>query len=589
MLIFSLSQDKQLAFILLRSQKKYLFWAFLLTVLAAIMELLPFLILYKIFSVIINYHSLSANDLIKLALIMAGVILLRYICYSFAYYLSHKAAYSILADLRIKLVNKLAYAPLPWLCQYSSGKLRQIIVQDVDRVEAFVAHHTVEGLAAIICPLISCIFLFYFDWRMGLATVIIAPIALLSSFWVTHNMDKDYDTYMNSVAELDSTTIEYVRNITVMKVFNLDVKHFEQMQTRLVNYYQIIQVITHKVIGSWSLFASLLSANVLFILPVGIILFVYGDIKLATIALAIMLGAGILRPLMKVNQLSSELTEVLAGLRRLIPILALNSNSKTSVLMLNTPITLELVRVSFSYQQKPVVSDINILLSPATVTVLVGRSGSGKSTIAQLMAGLLIPSQGEVRISGVSLQQLSDQQKAELIGLVTQEPFLFQGTILDNLCFADKTLTEQQIKIAVEVAQANNIIDSLPAGYQTLVNEQGLKLSGGERQRLAIARALLMNTNILILDEVTAFADNITQKKFYQALRTHYTQKTILIIAHNSYGAEYADQIMVMDSGQIQAIGNHQYLLDHNFIYRDMWQKQQSLIDWCIVNKECDV
>lgn len=586
MLISGLSQDKQQAITLLNSQKKYLLWTVVLTILAAIAELLPFLILYKVFSAIINYQPLTAYYLIKLSLVMAGVVLLRYIFYCIAYYLSHQAAYSILTKLRYKLVNKLAYASLPWLHQHPSGKLRQAIIQDVERIETFVAHHTVEGLAAIVCPLVSSIFLFYFDWRLGLAALVIAPVVMLISNWTMRGMSKDYDTYMGMAAELDSATVEYVRNIAVMKVFNLNVKHFEQMRNRLANYYQTIQVITHKIIGGWSVFASLLSANVLFILPVGIVLFIRGDIELSAIALTIMLGAGILRPLMKVNQLSSELTEVLAGLRRLIPILSLKSANNNTTLSLAEPISLQLSNVSFSYQQQQVITDVNIVLAPATVTVLVGSSGSGKSTVAQLMAGLLIPSKGEVTIAGVPLQQLSDQQRSQLIGLVTQEPFLFQGTILDNLCFANKEISEQQLATAIKVAQAESLINSLPDGYQTVVNEQGLKLSGGERQRLAIARALLMDTNILILDEATAFADNITQKNFYQALRTYYPHKTILIIAHNSYGAESAEQIIIMEKGHIQEVGQHQQLIAHNPFYQTMWQQQQTVMDWSIVSQE---
>lgn len=586
MLIFGLSKDKQLVVTLLSSQQRYLLLIFVLTILAAMTELLPFFVLYKIFNAIINYQPLTSYYLIKLALVMAGVILLRYILYSMAYYCSHQAAYSILTELRYKLVNNLAYAPLPWLQQHPSGKLKQMVIQDVERVETFVAHHTVEGLAAIICPLTSSIFLFWVDWRLALAALAIAPVVLLISSWTMRGMAKDYDNYLSMAADLDSATIEYVRNIAVMKVFNLNVKHFQLMRNRLANYYLTIQNITHTVVGGWSVFSSLLSANILFILPVGIILLMQGEIELSAIALAIMLGAGILKPLMKINQLSSELTEVLAGLKRLVPILTLKTTPNTTNLTLIEPVTLQLLGVTFSYQQKQIIHDVNLELAPATVNLLMGSSGSGKSTIAQLMAGLLIPDKGEVCIAGIPLQLLAEQQKAKLIGLVTQEPFLFQGTILDNLCFTDKTISEQQLTTAVKVAQAEDIINNLPAGYQTLINEQGLKLSGGERQRLAIARALLMDTNILILDEATAFADNITQKRFYQALRVYYPHKTILVIAHNSYGAEKADQIIIMDNGRIQAIGQHQQLLDHNLFYQSLWQQQQSLINWSIVSHQ---
>lgn len=584
MLISRLSPDKQLIYKLIASQKKYLIAVVFLTILAAVTQLVSFIILYKIFDAMINFQTLATSYLIELSLIMAAGIITGYLLYAIAYYLSHQAAYSILNDLRYRLINKLAYAPLPWLQQHPSGDLRQAIIQDVERIEIFVAHHSVEGLTAIICPLTSSLFLFYFDWRLALATLLIAPIVMLVSKWTMHQMYKDYDKFLKVAAELDSATIEYVRNITVMKVFNMNVKHFEQMRNKLINYYQVVDKITHQVVGGWSIFSSLISANVLFILPIGIVLYIYGYIQLSTIALAVMLGAGILRPLLKVSQIGSQITEIFAGVRRLLPILDLTSPQYNSDLVLANPINLQFTNVSFSYGQRKIVSEINITLAPATVTVLIGRSGCGKSTVAQLMAGLLMPDSGQITIAGVAINQLPDEQRTQLIGLVTQEPFLFQGTILENLCFGKQDISQQQLAMAIKVAQAEAFINQLPNGLQTEINEQGLKLSGGERQRLAIARALLMDTHFLILDEATAFADNITQRNFFEALRTHYPQKALLIIAHNCYGSESVDQIIIMDNGRIQQSGCHQQLLNENDYYRTMWQQQQAIMEWSIVS-----
>lgn len=578
-----LAPDKIFALRLLAAQKKYLIWVFLLTTLAAVAELLPFILLYQIFDVIVQHEPLTMHYLMQLALLMCVAVLMRYILYGVAYYLSHMAAFSVQTGLRYELMNKLAYAPLPWLQQNSSGALRQAVIQDVEKVETFIAHHTVEGLAALVCPLVSGIYLCFFDWRLGLATLLIAPVAMLASSLAMRNISDRYDDYELKSAQLNGANVEYVRNIAVMKIFNLSVQQFERLRTLLGNYYGLVLAITRKVMGGWSVFTTLLSANVLFILPLGIRLYMQGKVKLATIALALMMGAGILRPLLKISLLRSQLNEILAGLRCLLSILDLPEPASRPSVPLSEPVCLALDGVSFSYGEHEVIHEVSMQLLPTGVTLLLGSSGSGKSTLAQLLAGLLLPDKGRVMLNEADLQSFPDNERAGLIALVTQEPFLFQGTILDNLCLGNATITSAEITTALKVSQAEEFVSSLPDGLETQINEQGLSLSGGERQRLAIARALLMNSSILLLDEATAFADNVTQERFYQTLHVFYPHKCVLVIAHQYYGAQSAAQIVVMEQGQVQAVGTHEELLAECDFYQSMWLRQHSVQDWSIV------
>lgn len=456
-------------------------------------------------------------------------------------------------------------------------------MQDVERIESFVAHHLIEGLAALLGPLIITVFLCWIDWRLALAALICAPLALLTSAWAMRGMSRQYDYYIKQLADLDSASVEYVRNIAVMKVFRLDASRFEIMRRRLAQYYALIEKMTKNVIGGWSLFTCLLNTSVLFVLPVGIWLYSRGDIVLSDIVLAIMLGAGVLRPLLKISHLNADLREVMAGIRRLVPLMSIKSTQSSQTQQFPQDLTLTLNNVCFAYQEHNVLNDISFTLKPASLTILMGPSGSGKSALAQLIAGLLQPQSGRILVGNVPLTSFSEAQRTSLIGLATQEPFLFQGTIMDNLRLGNPQAGDDEIYTAVRVAQAESLINGLPDGYQTKISEQGVSLSGGERQRIAIARVLVMATPVLILDEATAFADSLTQKAFYRDLRRYYPQKTLLVIAHRSYGIEQADQILIMQKGHLTDVGTHETLLTKNAFYQQMWRQQTESENWSIV------
>lgn len=577
-----LSADWIITFKMLASQKRRLTGVLLFTLIAACGELLPFWLLYKAINMLLSDDGELSSRLFTLAAFMATALLFKYICYASAYFFSHQAAYSILADTRRDLILRLAKAPLPWLQRHSSGQLKQTVLQDVERIESFIAHHTVEGTAAFLCPLMTTVFLCWIDWRLALAALISLSIAALASLWTMRGMSKQYDNYVKQLSELDSATIEYIRNIAVMKVFRLDAQRFQLMHRCLNDYYALIRRMTKNVIGGWALFNCLLNTGILFILPVGILLYAYGHIELSSIVLAIVIGAGILRPLLKISHLNSEFREVMAGIRRIAPILTLDTSTLAEDKQPSVAPLLTLNNVSFAYQQYDILHNINFTLKPGGLTVLLGPSGAGKSALAQIIASLLTPQSGQVTLDDIPLSELSDTRRASLIGLATQEPFLFKGTIEENLKLGHPQARDDDIDIAVKTVQAKAFIAELPQGLNTEVNEQGVTLSGGERQRLSVARTLLATTPILILDEATSFADNLTQRAFYQDLRRYYPKKTVLAITHRSYGIEHADNILIMEQGRIVDSGSHQALLERNPFYQSMCRQQELAENWAI-------
>ncbi|WDA23102.1 ABC transporter ATP-binding protein [Aeromonas hydrophila] len=559
------------------------------TCFAALLELLPFWLLFQAMEAVLGYyqHDLSSPELITAlyhsALGMMVALAAKTMVYALAYGLSHKAAFGILTHIRRLLVTRLAWAPVHWLQKYHSGQLKLAVLQDVERVENFVAHHTVEVLVSAIGPVVVTGYLLWVDWRLALASLLVAPLAVLSSMLVMRGMNHLYAEYHQASVSLNSITVEYLRNMPVMKIFQQDSRRFKAMVDSLDQYYSMVAKITKVTVPRWALFTCLLGANLLVILPVAMVLYQAGEVRLLDVLMAVMLGAGMLRPLLKISYFFTEIKEVLAGVKRLAPIMAAPTTANTSLpTALETPLQVTFKDVSFGYDCLPVLNGINLVLAPGATTVLMGRSGGGKSTLAQLLAGLLVPDSGEVLVNGVPISSLDNQQRASLIAVASQDVFLFKGTIRDNLQLARDGISEQDMYQAVAVAQAQELIQRLPEGYDTQLQEQGVRLSGGEKQRIALARALLADTPILVLDEATAFADSLTQKAFYHALKLHYPEKTVLVIAHRTYGLESADLISIIEDGLIQSQGSHAHLLITSDYYRQIWQLQKDSDNWSI-------
>jgi ATP-binding cassette subfamily B protein IrtA len=552
------------------------------TVFAAAAELFPYWIVFQAIEILLGTPEQITQQLYALLNWLMFALLAKYILYAIAYFLSHQAAYNILTDTRHQLVAKLAHAPLEWLQLRTSGKLKHTMLQDVENIENFIAHHTVEVLSAAVSPVLVTLFLFWVNWQLALAALLIAPIAVMSSTLFMRGLSEEYLEYNESSAKLDSTMIEYLRNMPIMKLFRQDSTSFQVMRLRLQNYYEIVTKFTEKTVPGWSLFSSLVGASVLVILPTGIFLYEQGIVTVPQVIMAVILGSGMLKPLLKISRFFMEINEVLASVRQIDPILALSADKRSSACELESKVSIDFRQLCFRYQNKEILNNINLTLLPGSFTVLLGPSGAGKTTLAQLLVGLFLPSSGSVEISGKAVTSLNNEQRSQLIAVATQEVFLFKGTIKDNLLLARPEASNEEIDRALKVAQAQELILSLPDGLNTHLQEQGVRLSGGEKQRLAIARAFLANTPVIVLDEASSSLDNLTQQALYRDIKTHYPDKTILVIAHRSYGVETADQIVVLEDGVITDIGQHQDLLVSNNFYQQLWQCQTKNAQWAL-------
>ena len=575
---------------ILKPQRWRLIFAIMCTAFAAFMELLPYWILFEAISALINNQLNVADEIVHLAILMVIAILMKTIAYGLGYYFSHRAAFLILLSTRYTLLENLSYLPISITKQYHSGELKQFVVQDVERIENFVAHHSVEVSSAIFVPLFVSIYLFWLDWRLALAAVICAPLAMFSSLIFLKNMASIYDDYRQAATTMNSTIIEYLRNIQVIKLFRQSPKIFSRLEQGIENYYQLINKMTKASIGSWAFFTSLLSASLLFILPLGLHLYTTQQISLMTLIIAVVLGASLLRPLLKISKFFNEIKDVMSGVKRIEPILMVNTaqyksdespkNSMALIKAIPTEVIFE--NISFDYDGKPLLTNVNLTLQQGTTSYIVGESGVGKSTLIQLLSGLLSPSSGKIWVNSIHLAQLTECEKSQLIATASQDVFLFKGTIKENIQFAKTDVSDVQLNKAINAAQLQNLIARLPCGLDTLVSESANNLSGGEKQRIALARALLVETPILILDEATSFADNITQAAIYRNIRLTYPNCCVLIISHTIPGIEYADQIIVLNEEGIEEIGSPTYMLEKNRTCLHFLAMQKAIDNWAI-------
>lgn len=572
---------------LISAEKGRLLFSLSITVFAALFELLPYLLLYESLQVAMSGKNVSAQFL-QLAAWMAVVLVSKYLLYSVAYYLSHQAAFKLLSQIRQGLARRLVWSPLLWLHQFTSGELKKILMQDVELMEQFIAHHLVEMMAAIVSPLLVTLLLFWLDWRLALAALSVVPLALLAQRLFMRGMDEHFAEFEQANSNLNGAIVEYVRNVAVMKAFQQDSLSFQRLHTSLDHHSDLIRKVTYQTVPGWSVFAVLLSANVFFVLPVGMYLYAEGTLPLSDLVLALVLGSGMLKPLFKVVRFATEIQEILIGVQRILPFLQWPKPQPKSASELKPPITVYFDQVSFSFSETPLLHELTLQLPAACTTALIGPSGAGKSTLAQLLAGIISPSQGRVCLNKTSLAELDDSQRSALVTLASQEAFLFRGSLLENLRLGRPQATIDDIDKALSVAQAQEFVERLPEGLETIVGERGTQLSGGERQRIAIARALLASTPVLILDEATAFADVLTESAFHRALRESYPAKTLLLITHRLQAIEQADIIVVMERGQLVDSGAHHELLERCALYQRLWRRQRDGERWVLGESSAD-
>lgn len=542
-------------------------------------SLIPYFIIIKIITALVN-GTAELSHCLTLCVWMALCWILRYVLHSVSTSLSHHATFQVLANTRIRLLDKLATLPLGTVLDRSSGSYKNIIVERVDSIETTLAHLLPEMTSNIVGAAAVLILLFVLDWRMGLSMLIVVPLGIICFMSMFSGYNEKFQRTVTSTKALNDTAVEYIGGIEVIKAFG-------QSKTSYAKFVSAAKEGADCFID-WmrgSLFGqvagmAIFPSTLLGILPVGCLLYMRGSLSAETFLTVIVLSFGVMQPLIAAFSYTDDIAQVTTIVGEVADVLSGEDMRRPEKAeKLPTDNSIELKKVRFAYHDKEVLHGINLKIKPGTVNALVGPSGSGKSTIARLVASLWDVKDGSIELGGVDIRTLPLKDCTSRIAYVSQDNYLFDLSVLDNIRMGKKGASDEEVMAAAEKCGCHEFIMGLENGYQTVCGSSGGHLSGGERQRISIARAMLKDAPIVILDEATSYTDPENEAVIQSALAKLVQGKTVLVIAHRLSTIADADQIIVVNHGEIEAAGTQEELLKSCPLYKTMWEAHISVKD----------
>ena len=563
-----------------------------LSVLCAILSVaggfVPFWAVYEILLLFIN-RTTTLNNIMLWCLVGVGGYLIRVICFGISTILAHISAYTILEGIRLKIANRLMRAPLGEVMGRRIGYLKNIIMDKVEDLEPPLAHMIPELTSNLLLPIAIFIWMLAIDWRLGLAVVIAPVLAMIPMFFLMRNYNSQYAAYMEANNHVNNVIIEYVEGIEVVKAFNQSTSSYEKFVGAVKSFKDFTLAWFKSTWKTMNLMMAIMPTTLLGVLPVGLLLVQNGSISPAELAMGIILSLSIVGPLMKATTFINEAKSMeyaVEAANELLNLPVLPDSGKIVSIPHND---IALKHVTFSYdgsEQNEVLHDVNLELPEGSFTALVGPSGGGKSTIARLIARFWDVTGGNITIGGKNIKELSIRQLSELVSFVTQDNFLFNCSLKENIRLGNPNATDEEVYAAAKAACCDEFIVRLDKGYDTPAGDAGKRLSGGEKQRIAIARAILKNAPIVILDEATAFTDPQNEDKIQKSIMALSKGKTLLVIAHRLSTIQNADQIVVLKKGRIVDCGKQKELLKRCPLYADMWKAHIGAKNWSVSEKK---
>ena len=492
--------------------------------------------------------------------------------------------------MRKRVAEKLLKAPLGVTQSINAGKVKNIVVDQIENIEIPLAHVIPEGAGALVLPLAVFVYLCMIDFRLALASLISIPLAMIPYGMMLGGYNKTYKKYMEANETMNSVVIEYVEGIEVVKAFNQSTSSYEKYRKAVENFKKTTLDWYKSTWKYTTLGAVILPTTLLGVLPIGTMLYLSGSTTLAKLTMAMLLSMGLVSSLGRFILFFNQIKSIQYSVNSInktfdIGELPLVNGEKTI-----THHDIQLDHVTFSYTgDEDVIHDVSLTIPEKSFYALVGSSGGGKSTLARLIARFWDTTKGDIYIGGVNIKEIPLSQLADEVSFVTQDNFLFNCSILENIRLGNPKATNEQVLDAARKAQCDEFISKLENGYQSTAGEAGDKLSGGERQRIAIARAILKNAPIIILDEATSFTDPQNESKIQEAIAELTRGKTLLVIAHRLSTIKNADKILLVKSGEIIQTGTHEELLQSSSIYKDMWEAHIGAKKWSVNQAETEV
>lgn len=486
--------------------------------------------------------------------------------------ISHNLAYRIIEDKRKLLADKLSKISMGEVERKSSGQWSQFMVETLDKMEKPIAHVIPEVIANIFIPIVLVITIFIMDWRIGIANLLTIPLGLLFSMLMMRGYEEKSKRYQEAAKAMNTTMVEYVNGIKVIKAFNKSASSFgkfrktvEENKNAMLDWYL-------SVCFSMTATMETIPSTMVFVLPASLYFFMKGSVEVGTLIMCILLSYASYKPLIKAMSHMETIANIKVVFEEIKKIMEIPNLKRGEEVRDIKSYDVEFKDVTFSYEEsKNVLNNISFKANENELTAIVGNSGGGKSTITKLIAGFWNVSNGEILIGKTNLNELPLKQNMELVSYVSQENFLFNKTILENLKMAKEDASMDEIKEACEKASCYNFIKDLPNGYETIVGKGGANLSGGEKQRIAIARCFLKNSPIVLLDEATAYSDPDNESVIQQSIDKLIKDKTVIMVAHRLSTIVNANKIIVVDNGEVIEEGTHKQLLELNGRYKKMW------------------
>lgn len=552
-------------------KKRLLSLSAVLAVVYTLLSLIPYILVYYILKGITS----ATIDIALIKSYIIRAVIAMFVANMFLYasgMASHMAAFNILYELRMQMADKLAKLPLGFINRSNSGVLKKIMSDDIERIENFVAHSIPDFVKAVSLPVCTLAYLFFIDWRLALASCIpVVFLAIIIPVMFNKKRTALMGQYHRSIEDMNTGIVEFVRAMPVIKIFGHNAESFERYSGRVRVFYDMVQQWIKKSSPPYGVFISFVSNATLPVLAFGLYLYFSGGISLPVLFLFLILGVGYIRPLFSLSSLGSQVSVISHGVKRLDEVLFSKEQASDGNEPLQDDYTVRFQNVSFSYENNAaVLRNVSFEIPQGEVTALVGPSGSGKSTIAQLIPRFWDVQQGVISVGGTDVKKIRQEKLMEKVSFVFQDSFMFQQTMYENVRMGmDKS--ENEIIAAAKAARCHDFIMAMPDGYQTLWGAGGVHLSGGEQQRIQLARAILKDAPVILLDEATAFSDPENEYLIQQAFNKLIQNKTVVVIAHRLSTITTSDQIIVMDKGRIAGKGTHEELLMECGLYRKMW------------------
>ena len=573
--------------------KKDLYRATFIVLLSVLMGVLPFVLAYQVISPLIMGESVGSGYVSSRVIGVLVCLVLQAILYGWGLNVSHKAAYNTLLRLRTALQKRFEALPLGFIQDKGTGTIKKLFVDDVDSLEVLLAHSLPEGIANLMIPLAIYVAMFFIDWKLALLSLASIPVSFAAMMIMYSVGMKKMGPYYMTGQKMNNTIIEYINGMEVVKVFNKDAESYERFR-KDISDYRDYTLEWYKAAWPWmAVYSSLLPCTIILTLPLGAWFVLSGFSTLPDLILILCLSLSIGIPLLKSLGFLPTMPQLNYKISALEQVLETAPLKQTNDAFHGKNLDICFDHITFGYEKtqpgpdgKPmvtmdeVITDVSFTVKAGQKTALVGESGSGKSTLAKLLIHYYDPQQGSISIGGQKITEMSLEALNSQISYVAQDQYLFNTSLLENIRMGRPDATDEQVLEAAKKAQCLEFLEKLPQGIRSMAGDAGKMLSGGQRQRISLARAILKNAPIIVLDEATAYADPENEEKMEAAIAELVKGKTLFVIAHKLPAIMNADQICVIEHGKLAATGTHKELLQTCGEYQKLWKAAQGSAEW---------